>query len=371
MKWYPICSDDPLAERAERTATYGAFSRDLLISRWRCQSCDVEVEGPPPMSIPVAEYRSLDEAEASLRRSVSAALAHDDAAPECDQCEKPASLMEVEFHFFHSQLDRDIVLLLRGSELEQNEWTHDGGYAPLRPLSEEARTVVVARDAILRAAQAYKEHNEHPRMAATLVEALAKIPAEPMLMRFMPRLHQLGALELALRIADAHREHRPDNPEGHFWSGQAIVEAITRGEKLHALLPEVEARFRRALELCPDYPDAEIGVANLARFRKEPAEAERVLGAMLERHPTHAVGSYTLGLVLLDERPAQALDCFTVSEAADGKDAADYPRGRARALLKLARLDEALLAAQRAKLLAPADKRIDNLIAEILQRRAQ
>jgi hypothetical protein len=372
MRGYEQDSADPLGERAKRLAAHGAFAWDLLMTRWRCDACATDVvDGPAPMAIPLSEYRSLEAAGEMVRRSVAGALAHEDSAPECDDCGRAASLVEAVYHFHHSGLGRDIVLVLRGNDIEHREWSHESGYAPLRAL-DDGQQKTVARDAILRAAQSFKEHDEHQRMVATLMEALEKIPDEPMLMRFMPRLHRLGALDLAMALAEAQRERRPDNPEGHFWSGQTVVEAQNRGHDVKAMMPGVGACFLRAVELRPDYPDAEIGLANLERFAHNDGEAERLLRAMLARHPDHAVGNYTLGLVLLADRPEEALACFSAGEAVDPKDA-DYPRGCARALYKLGRVDEALAAAQRAKLRAPRDGRIDSVIAEILaaqQRRA-
>ena len=153
---------------------------------------------------------------------------------------------------------------------------------------------------------------------------------------------------------------KPDAAEGHYWLAQATIEAINRGQKPQSAIDGVVPELERAIQLDTDYPDALIALANVSRLRKRDDEAEKALRALIENHPEHPEANYTLGLVLLEKSPGEALACFERGEIASPTDA-DYPRSRARALVALDRPEEARVAISRAKQLAPNDPRIDQV----------
>jgi hypothetical protein len=366
MEWISIPEGkDPLTHRGEMCARFGVYTYDLLRTEWACPRCATPVEGPEPMVIPLINYRTLADAETLLIRSIKATLARPDAAPECPSCDQAADLKCADHHLFHSGLGVDLVLRFHpGSspEVERHCWSLTDGLRPLGELDAKALGLI-RRDALLRAAGAYKEHGQDRELAAVLAEAANAIPGEGELMRFLPRLCALGETGLVQRIAADRMRLAADHADGYFWSAEILIEAAAAQGASSPALAVAEPLLSRALELQPDYPDAEVALANVARVRGLDGEAERILRGLLTRHPTHGVASYTLGLVRLQPDPADALSWFTVSETALPEDA-DPPRGRARALLSLARPGEALAAALRAKQLAPSDPRVASLVVQ-------
>jgi tetratricopeptide (TPR) repeat protein len=363
VDYFTLPSDtDPLAHRAESLAGYGVYAFDLMISEWRCPKCHQPVQGPDPLVNPMISYRSSAELEAWLSEALVQTL---EAAelPTCENCKVEAQVQRMDYHVFHSGLGEDVVFRWKsGGKIERWRWSRSQGHRPM-PVFTSAEEDRFLRDALLRAASAYREANEVEAADEVLLEATQRIPGEPELLRFMPWLNGRLKYSVSGEIANAHVQSRPEDARGHFWMGQVILELVTSRTWPPDALAQASDCFHEALALNAKESDARLGLVNVARVQGDSASAKVLLEALLAQDPGHPEALYTLGLMELDGNPARALECFTAGEAISPRDA-DYPRGCARALLALQRWDDAREAALRAKKLAPSDPRLDDLLME-------
>ena len=360
--------EDALKHRAEMTAEYGVRTFNLLRTSWACPACSAPVPGPEAMVLPSLSLPSLARAGEVLASTTAAAAAESDGAGPCPRCGGKTHLVSADLHLFCSKLGRDLVVRFApGQPLQTLSWSLADGYAPVQVTPELEQTV--ARDSVFRAIGVAREHDDYAAARPLIAGAVRSMPGDPMLVELMPWMTRVGDFELAATLADAYAGARPEDGAGHYWRGQLLMEAINRGRAPKTRLDEVGALFAKAIALRPDYPDALIGVANVARMQGREPDAERALRDLLARHPDHPEGNYTLGLVLLPRSPGEALGCFERGEAKAPSDA-DYPRSRARALLALGRLPEARAAIARARELAPGDPRVDQVAAQIASGRA-
>ena len=303
----------------------------------------------------IAGLRSLDAAKELLLRGLRAAL-DGGAAPVCDACAQPATLTHAHYHLYHSRRGCDLVLTTGAdaSAPRLSAWTAGAPPAPLDALDGDDEAGL-RRDAILRGAGACRDHEEWQPVVDLFLEAVETIPGDVELMRFVPRLCALQVWPLAAAIAGERTRIAPAAADGWFWSAQLLIEQAAQGGN-RTTLDGAQRLLLRALECQPDQPDAEIALANLARLRGADEEARRLLRALIARHPGIRTW-YALGLLLLDDDPAGALEQFRAGERNAPRDA-DYARGQARALLRLGRAAEARDAALRARALAPDNARI-------------
>ncbi|HEY8040774.1 MAG TPA: hypothetical protein VIF15_13305 [Polyangiaceae bacterium] len=354
----------PLVHRAQMTREYGAYAFDFFRSAWWCHRCRAHVAaGPPAAVVPVVHYGDVESFVAMVEQAAQAALADADSHPVCEACHDRAALDHLDYHAFCSARRADLVARVRpGRPVELLWWTAERGFGPAA-IDDETRRAFT-RDALLRAAKAARETGDDERAFAALGAAAAAMPGEPELLAFLPWLCARQKTSVAGAIADAHSRARPHDPEGWYWLAQVHVELIACGVWGQDRLPEAEQHLQRALSLAPTHAQALVAVANIARLRHDDPAAIAVLERLLAGHPGHPEGSYTLGLMMLERDPMRALSCFEAGERAQPRDA-DYPRGRARALMAMGRNAEARVAALRARELAPDDARVDELLARL------
>jgi tetratricopeptide (TPR) repeat protein len=329
-------------------------------SAWVCSACAADVPPPPALILPFANYRTLDQLAETVQKACESASADHDPCPKCQGASK---LAHSDYYFYNSELASDLVVRLTpGAAPALSKWSLAGGSVP--EAWSPAHDKGIARDALIRTLAAQREEEDADGSMATLREAVRLIPGDDELLKFMPWTCKVGALDLCAEVAAAHVKAKPDAAEGHYWLAQATIEAISRGQRPQSAIDGVVPELERAIQLNTDYPDAQIALANVSRIRRRDDEAEKALRALIQNHPDHPEGNYTLGLVLLEKNPAEALGCFERGEKAAPEDA-DYPRSRARALIALNRPEEARAAISRAKTLAPNDGRIDQVAAQI------
>jgi len=133
----------------------------------------------------------------------------------CGAAVKPSS---VEYHAFHSGLERDVVVMwtpktgfFGGSSVELLKWDPFGAMLPLGSLSpeEEARLV---HDAAFREAWAAFEADDDQN-AVGLAEHLAEeYRSDRLLLRFIPIMLARGYARVGQAIADKHRNAHPNWP---------------------------------------------------------------------------------------------------------------------------------------------------------------
>jgi tetratricopeptide (TPR) repeat protein len=354
----------PLVHRAAMTREHGAYAFDFFRSAWWCHRCRAHAaSGPPAAVIALVTYTDVDSFVANVQSAAKAAVEDSEAAPTCETCRDRAAIDHLDYHSFCSGKRADLVARFRTSRpIELLWWSPEEGYRPavIDPETRQAFT----RDALLRAARASREMGDAERADEALQAAAAAIPGDPELLAFLPWLCSRQKTSVAGAIAEAHSRARPHDPEGWYWLAQIGVELVAGGAFGQDLLPQVEEHLKRALTIAPSHAQALVAVANIARLKGDEATAIATLERVLAIHPGHPEASYTLGLMLLERNPTRALACFEAGERAQPRDA-DYPRGRARALLALDRYAEARVAAARAQELAPDDPRVIDLLSRL------
>jgi tetratricopeptide (TPR) repeat protein len=345
------------------TREHGAFAFDFFRSAWWCHRCRAHVaSGPPAAIVPLVAYDTIDTFAGRVEAAAKTAVEDADAAPSCDGCGDRAALDHLDYHAYVSPMRADLVARYRaGKPLELLWWSADGGFRPAA--LDDGTRQAFTHDALLRAAKAARETGDAAHADEVLQTAVKAIPGEPELLAFLPWLCGRRKTTIAGAIADAHTRVRPHDPEGWYWLAQIGVELVAAGQQGKDLLPQVEQHLQRALSIAPSHAQALVAVANIARLRGDDATAITTLDRLLSMHPGHPEGSYTLGLLLLERDPARALGLFEAGEKAQPRDA-DYPRGRARALLAMGRYVEARAAAERANELAPDDPRVADLLSK-------
>jgi tetratricopeptide (TPR) repeat protein len=366
---------DPMAHRAEMIAKYGTRVLDMVRPRWACTSCRAAVPGDT-LILPAVEYRSVQDAIGFFHRFVGELatapavmsgvpgqeLAVQIQFPEgrpmrCPACGGSPALQDAQVHLYSSAHQRDLILYLSAQAAPQ--LMLDG--APLAWSAQLEATF--GRDALIRALECARESEDVALTATVMTQAAQRIPGDPEAMKFLPYLNDHGAYDAVLAMADATAQAQPAGADGPFWRAQVLLQRANQTSD-RAQAAQARALLDRALQIDPGHADAGVALANLARIDRRDDEAARVLRAVLQRTPDHAVANYTLGLVLLPSQPAEALACFERGERAAPNDA-DYPRSRARALLALGRQAEAQAAIARAMELAPDDPRVHQAASEI------
>jgi tetratricopeptide (TPR) repeat protein len=354
---------DPLDHRAEMTAKYGARTLDMVRTAWQCPQCRAEVPPPAALVLPFAPYRSLRELGERLASAANDAVRASGGAGPCPRCGAPAALVSADQHVFSSLLGKDLVVRhAPGAQPQLFAWSQATGPAAQAYSPELDRAI--ARDAILRAAGSAKEDGDDQALVALITEGAQTIPGDEELFAFLPWANNHGLVDLVMGVADASLRAAPNQAMGYYWKAQPMLEAVAAGQAPPALADEATGLLQRAIQLKPDYPDAQIGLANVARIRGRDDEAAAALRGLIANHPDHPEANYTLGLVLLAKSPAEALACFERGERAAPNDA-DYPRSKARALAALGRMPEARAAIDRARQLAPGDPRVEQVAREL------
>jgi len=348
------------------TREHGAYALDLFRSAWWCHRCRAHVaSGPPVAIVPTVAYADVDSFVARVDHASRQALAEPDAVPVCETCGDRAALDHLDYHAYCSSHRADLVARFRpGKPIELLWWSAEAAFRPATIDDEVRRSF--SRDALLRAAKAARDEGDVEAACAALQAAASAIPGEPELLEFLPWLVGKGKTTVAGAIADAHGKARPRDPEGWYWLAQIGIELVAGGTWGHDMLPQIEQHLSTALSIAPTHAQALVAVANVARVRGDEAAAIATLERLLAIHPGHPEGSYTLGLLWLPRDPLRALGHFEAGERAQPRDA-DYPRGRARALMAMGRYVEARAAAARARELAPDDPRVAEIVARLTE----
>ena len=364
----------PLVHRAAMTRDHGTYALDLLRSAWWCHRCRAHVaSGPRAAAVPTVAYADVDSFVARVRRRFAGrALGRRGGAQVRDMRGSRAALDHIDYHAYCSAQRSDTrrAASRPSRPIELLWWTEapgpgtEAGYRPAT-LDDDVRRAI-ARDARLRAAKVARDHGDIDRACEALEAAAVTMPGEAELIDFLPWLVGQGKTSVAGAIADAYAKARPRDPEGWYWLAQIGIELVAAGTWGHDMLPQIEQHLRAALAVAPTHAQSLVAVANVARVRGDMGAAIATLEQLLTMHPGHPEGSYTLGLLLLDADPAKALACFEAGERAQPNDA-DYPRGRARALMAMGRTVEARAAAARAQYLAPNDPRVTELVSRLAE----
>jgi tetratricopeptide (TPR) repeat protein len=352
--WGPV-------HRTEMARKYRASLMDLVVMHGEC--CNKPLPDTTIRTIAFADYRSSAELGERAKNLVKAMRAE---KMECE-CGKQVSASAASYHAYHSGRAADLVMrfdfgLFGISGPKMLWWTEETGYRPATLDLEDER--VFTRDAVVRSIAVVRETQGIEAAFPVIEAALDAIPGDPALLAHVPRLVTVGKTSIAGAIVDLHRQHHPEDPEGHYWDAEIIVQLINRGVWGKEHLADAEASLKRTLALAPDHLSAHMTLAATVRLRGDEAAAIGIYERAIKAHPESDLPHYNLAAMVLEKNPALALAHFQAGERVAAGDA-DYPIGCARALVRLGRRAEAEQALARGVALAPEHPRIAEVRAAL------
>ena len=359
----PDAKTSNLEFRERQTARYGARAMDQIFCELACKECGLAIVDPGVRPVEYVDYGTHDELVESVTRAVKAV---NPPPVSCVQCSGKPKIVHLDYHCFSTALGRDFVVrcvvktgLLGGYKNEFYTWSLATGYLPLDPLPPELIRRF-GRDAAVRKGWTQIEVSG-VREAYPQLETLAtQLAGDKTLLEFLPPLLSAGKAALAARIAQSHVDSWPNDPAGHYWLAEILVQAIAHGAVNVSRLDDAARLLDRSISVDGSYGPALVARANLPRIRGDNEAAYQALSDLVGQRPDLADAHFHLGVMVLDKAPAKALEHFQAAETAAPVEA-DYVIGRARALHKLGRLDEARQAAKRGKELSPDHPRLKEL----------
>jgi hypothetical protein len=359
----PDAKTSNLEFRERQTARYGARTMDQIFCELACKECGKPIVDPGVRPVEYVDYGTQDELLESVMR---AAKAVNPPPVSCVECNGKPKIVHLDYHCFSTALGRDFIVrclvktgLLGGYKTEFFTWSLASGYLPLDPLPAEL-TRRFGRDAAVRKGWTQIEVSG-VREAYPQLESLAtQLAGDKTLLEFLPPLLSAGKAALAARIAQSHVDSWPNDPAGHYWLAEILIQAIAHGAVNVSRLDDAARLLDRSVAADGSYGPALVARANLPRIRGDNEAAYQALSDLVGQRPDLADAHFHLGVMVLDKTPAKALEHFQAAEAA-GPTEADYVIGKARALHKLGRLDEAREAAKRGKELSPEHPRLKEL----------
>jgi predicted TPR repeat methyltransferase len=147
---------------------------------------------------------------------------------------------------------------------------------------------------------------------------------------------QVGRNDLAIDLIGRAVALKPDYAEAHYNLGRALT---MQGRPSDAV-----AHFQRAVSLKPNYTDAQIGLGNVLKEQGKLSEAVASYERVLALRPDHAEAHHNLGAVHFAQgNLTAAMNCFERALALR-PDNPEAWLGRAQALQRLNRPDEAIVA---------------------------
>lgn len=366
---------DPREFRSAMSTKYEARVLDMMLPRWTCASCGSDVAAKP-LVVPAVEYRTLDDAvvwftkilgEVATKKATMSGVPGQELAvaihmpPEwpnaCPRCNTAPQLVGADVLMWNTDLRTDVALRLASGAGPQL-------FANGNPLAWNANLASgFTRDALVRSIAVAREDDDVDAGEAVMMEAARTMPGDPALLASLPWLNNNRRADAVLAMADATAARFPDRADGYFWRAQVLVQASNETGN-PALADQAAPLLERTLAIDPKHGDAGVALANLARVRRRDDEAMAILQRVLSANPEHAVGQFTLGLMLLPTKPADALRCFEIGERLDPRDP-DYPRAKAQALIALGRKEEARVAIGRAMELGPNDPRVQQVAQQV------
>jgi tetratricopeptide (TPR) repeat protein len=359
----PDAKTSNLEFRERQTSRYGARAMDQIFCELACKECGKPIVDPGVRPVEYVDYGTQEELLESVGR---AAKAVNPPPVTCPACNGKPRIVHLDYHTYVTALARDLVVrsvvkggLLGGHKTELYAWTMATGYLPVEQLPPEVARRF-GRDAALRKAWTVLEVSG-VRQAIPAIENLTmQLAGDKALLEFLPPLLSAGKAALAARIAQSHVDAWPNDPAGHYWLAEILVQAIAHGAVNVSRLDEAARLLDRALSVDASYGPALVARANLPRLQGDLEAAYEALTELVGERPDLADAHFHLGIMVLDQAPAKALEHFDRAEAA-APDEADHAIGRARALQRLGRVDEAREAARRGRDLAPEHPRLKEL----------
>jgi tetratricopeptide (TPR) repeat protein len=257
---------------------------------------------------------------------------------------------EARYYSFHSGLGTDLVIELENGEPLATRFTLRVREAvPALPREQER---VLAEDAALREVAGVVEERgleaAYPAIERAITTARGRVELLPVAVDLI----RVGKYTLAASIIGQRLAVAPNDVNALMLDARITINLVREGLVGPEHLASADARFARVLELEPKNLRGLLMWSEVPRFSGDPRASIPRYATVIERFPGCEVAHYNLACLLLASQPDDALAHFAAGERLCPEDA-DYPIGRARALLALGRLQEAGVAAARARQLAP------------------
>jgi tetratricopeptide (TPR) repeat protein len=257
---------------------------------------------------------------------------------------------EARYYSFHAGFRTDLVIELENGAPLATRSTLEGREA-VRALPREQERIL-AEDAALREVAGVVEEHGLEAAYPTIERALTTARGRVELLPVAVDLIRAGKYTLAASILGQRLALAPNDVNALMLDARITINLVRDGLVGPEHLASADARFARVLELEPNNLRGLLMWSEVPRFSGDPRASIPRYAKVLERFPGCEVAHYNLASLLLACQPDEALAHFSAGERLCPEDA-DYPIGRARALLALGRLQEAGMAAARARELAP------------------
>jgi tetratricopeptide (TPR) repeat protein len=210
--------------------------------------------------------------------------------------------------------------------------------------------------------------------AAAAKLALEQFAGEPILLSTISSLLSGDKVGICEAIIDEHLNQRPGDPKALLCKAELLLHNFRINTPPQAeLVKESEQLVDRALSTSgrKDWQEAELLRCDIARLSAEDAEkVEGLYKTCVEKFPGFAAARFGLALHYLNSDPEKALAEFAAGEKLRPNDL-NFPLGQAQALIRSARLDQAVAAIDRARLLNPTHPLLRILTDEIESARSK
>jgi tetratricopeptide (TPR) repeat protein len=356
---------DFIEMRRGHIKAYGPMTTDALLAQRGCTNCDELLATFALGTNTACGFKSVKELLHTASQLAANMSSQAPTAP-CRACGGATKPVSVLYHAFHSGLAQDLVVhwkpkkrLFARASVELLKWNPFGGMLRAGELTADEASQFV-HDAAFREAWASFEVGDVQNGVA-LVEGLCNAYAtDPLLLRFVPLLIEGGYARLSHAIADNQRKLAPDDADGHYWSGEVLLQSMNHGVESPDRLPEVRQALEKALALREDHLPAALSLCKVLCAERRFDEAKSAFQKVVLEHPDCAEAHFNVAVMALEGEPQLALIHFQQGERLVPEDP-DYPIGCARALLRLGRKDEARHALARGKKLTNAHPRFAEL----------
>jgi hypothetical protein len=265
-----------------------------------------------------------------------------------------------QYYSYQSRQKRDLVFernLLDGCDAF---WWTPVGLEPVSDWSAED-DVELARDAVLRDAAGTLESQGIQEAFPAIERALSEAAGRRELLHFAGECVKVGKTSLAGAIVDQF----PGDDEALLLDAKITMKLVNSRQWGAAELATAAQQLNGLVQRQPRNREARLLWCDLPRFEGDVAQSVIRFEELLRDFPECDVAHYNLGAIFLAQEPARALQHF----AEGGKlapDDADYPMGRARALVALGRKDEAQRALDAAAALDPRHPLLERVRASLL-----
>lgn len=343
---------------------------DMLIRASACKGCRDTSTDKTLIGLEGATfYRTVWDFIAWALLSSSSVQASEEL---CAVCQSPLEMLYIDYHHFVKEAGEDLVVRSLTFGFDPNKkysllWFNGENYRLVtqEDIRDEDKVDV---DYFVKSINQYVISGNYFDATAAAKLALQQFPGEPALLETVEGLLSADQIGICEAIIDEHLNHRPGDPKGQFAKAELLM------HKFRAATPPQMELLKQANDLISrsistsgrkDWKEAELLLCDIARLSGEDAlKTEASYKTCIDKFPDFAAARFGLGLHLLNSDPEKALEQFNEGTKLKPNDL-NFPLGRAQALSRLNRFDEAETAINRARELNPTHPMIKIVADEI------